>query len=91
MRFSILEDPSIPPLVSSDQGSPSSVAPEIPVASDTLLVLLSIQPINSRAPEDEAYEYYWNPVWEPSEDDIPYTPLSASPRASSSDMGDRSP
>lgn len=79
MRFSILADPSIPPPVPRDQGSPSSVAPEVPVVSDTLPVILSIKPINSRVPDDEAYEYYWNPIWEPSEDNIPNTRLGASP------------
>jgi len=91
VRFSILADPSIPSLVPSDQGSPSSVAPELPVVSDTLPVIPSIQPINSRAPDDEAYEYYWNSIWEPSEDDIPNTPIGAPSPMSSSDMEDTSP
>ena len=72
-------DLSIPFPVSSDQGSPSSVAPESPVVSDTLPVIPSVQPINSRAPDDEAFEYYWNPFWEPLEDDFPNTPMSDSP------------
>lgn len=57
--------------VPSDQGSPSFAAPEVPIASDTLPVILSIQPINSRAPGDEAYVLHSNPVWEDPEDDIP--------------------
>ena len=74
MKFVILAEPSIPSPVPSDQGSPSSVAPELPVWSDTLPVIPSIQPINSCAPDDEDYEIHWNPIWEPEEDDIPFTP-----------------
>lgn len=77
--------------VPSDQGSPSFVAPKVPVVSDTLPVILSIQPINSRAPEDETYELHWNPVWEPSEEYIPPTPPGVSVPMSSSDMEDTSP
>lgn len=84
-------DPSSSFPVSSDQGSPSSVASESPVGSDTLPVILSVQPLNSRAPDDEAFEYYWNPVWEPLDDDFPSNPMSDSPWVSSSDMEDSSP
>lgn len=55
----------------SDQGSLSFAAPEVPVASDTIPVVLSIQPINSRALGDEAYVLHSNPIWENLEDDIP--------------------
>ena len=57
--------------VPSDQGSPSSTSPEVSVASDTLPIVLSIQPINSRAPGDKAYVFHSNPIWEEPEDDIP--------------------
>ena len=57
--------------IPSDQGSPSFAALEVPVASYTLLVILSIQSINSRALGDEAYILHSNPVWEELEDDIP--------------------
>jgi len=62
--------------------------------SDTLPVIPSIQPINSCAPGDETYEIHWNPVWEPSKEDIPvweYTPLGVSVQLSSSDMEELSP
>lgn len=59
--------------------------------SDTLHVIPSIQPINSRTPDDEAYKFHWNPVWEPSKDDIPNTPTGLSTPMSSSDMEDTSP
>ena len=89
MKFVILAEPSTP--VPSDQGSPSSAAPEVPVVSDTLPVIPSIQPINSRAPEDEGYEVHWNPIWEPDEDDIPITPPSVSSSMSTSHMDETSP
>ena len=57
--------------------------------SDTLPVIPSLQPINSRAPDDETYEVHWNPIWE--EEYIPPTPPSASVPMSSSDMEDISP
>lgn len=72
----ILAESPIPSPVPSDQGFPSSVAPEILVVSDTLPIISSIQPINYHAPEDESYDIHWNPVWEPSEEDIPSTPPS---------------
>lgn len=80
----ILADPSIPSFVPSDQPSSSSVAPELPIVSDTFPLIPSIQPISSRAPDDEDYLFHWNPVWEPEVDDIPVTPTGASsPMASS--------
>ena len=91
MKFVILAESSIPSPVPSDQGSPSSVAPEVRIVSDTLPIIPSIQPINSRAPDDEAYELHWNPIWEPYEDDIPFTPTGVSVPMSSSDMDDTSP
>lgn len=91
MIFVILVDPSIPSSVPSDQPSPSSVAPEVPVVSGALPILPSVQPINSRAPDDEEFEYHWNLVWEPSEDDFPDTPTSVSSPMASSGMGDTSP
>ena len=89
MGLVILANPSTPG--PSDQGSPSSVAPEVPVVSDTLPVIPSIQPINSHAPDDEAYKIHWNLVWEPSEEDISFTPPGVSVPMSSSDMEDVSP
>lgn len=77
--------------IPSDQGSLSSVALETPVGSGTLPVIPSIQPLNSRAPEDDFYDIHWNPVWEPSEEDIPFTPPVVSVPMSSSDMDDTSP
>lgn len=59
--------------------------------SDTLPVIPSIQPINSCAPGDEAYKIHWNPILEPSEEDIPITPPGVSVQISSSDMEDISP
>ena len=85
----ILADPSTPG--PSDQGSPSSVAPEVPVVSDTLPVIPSIQPINVRAPSDEDYEEDWNPIWEPDEDDIPVTPPGMPSSMSTSQMDETSP
>lgn len=80
----ILADPSIPSSVPNNLSSSSSVAPELPVVSDTLPLIPSIQPISSRAPDDEDYLFYWNPVWEPEVDDIPVTPTGvSSPMASS--------
>ena len=89
MKFVILVEPSTP--VPSDQGSPSSIAPEVPVVSDTLPVISSIQPINSRALDDEDYEIHWNPIWEPEEDDIPFTPPGVSSPMSTSHMDETSP
>lgn len=83
-------DPSIPSPVPSDQGSPSSAAPETPICGDTLLVIPSVQPLNSRAPEDELYDLFWNPIWEPSEEDFPSTPTGVSTPMASSDMEDTS-
>lgn len=91
MTFVILADPSIPSPVPSDQPSPSSVAPEVPVVSDTFPIIPSIQLISSRTPDDEDYEYHWNPIWEPSEDDFPNTPTSVSSPVASSGMGDTYP
>lgn len=59
--------------------------------SDTIHVILSIQSINSRAPGNKAYEIHWNPIWEPSEEDIPVTPPGVSTQMSSSDMKEVSP
>ena len=87
----ILADPSIPSPVPSDQGSPSSATPETPVCGDTFPIVLSVQPLNSRAPEDELYDLFWNPVWEPSEEDFPSTPIGVSSLMASSDMEDISP
>lgn len=89
MKFIILAEPSTP--VPIDQGSPSSAAPEVPVVSDTLPVILSIQPINSRALGNEDYEVDWNPIWEPDEDDIPVTPPGVSSPMSTSHMDETSP
>jgi len=72
----------------------SFAAPEVPVASDTLPVILSIQPINSRAPGDETYDVHWNLVWENPEDDIPMwedTPFGFSAPLSPSNMEGGSP
>ena len=91
MKFFILEELPISSPVPSDQGSPSSATPKVPVVSDALPVIPSIQPINSRALGDEAYEIHWNPVWEPSEEDIPFTPPGVSVQMSSSNMEDVSP
>ena len=88
MGFVILADPSTPG--PSDQGSPSSVAPEVPVVSDTLPVIPSIQPINVRAPSDEDYEEDWNPIWEPDEDATPVTPPSVLSLKSTSHMDETS-
>ena len=80
--------------IPSDQGSPSFVAPEVPIVSDTLPVVLSIQSIKSHAPSDGAYNYHWNPIWEELKDDIPvweYTPPSFSAPLSPSDMEGGSP
>ena len=52
-EFIILAESPIPSPIPSDQGSPSSIAPEVLVVSDTLPVIPSIQPINSHAPKDE--------------------------------------
>ena len=84
-----MAEPSTP--VPSEQGSPSSTAPEVSVVSDTLPVIPSIQPINSRASDDEGYEIHWNPIWEPDEDDIPFTPLGVSSPMSTSHMDETSP
>ena len=81
----------IPSSIPSDQGSPSFVAPEVLVVSDTLPLISSIQPLNSRALEDESYDIRWNPVWEPLEEDFPLTPPSVSIPVSSSNMDDTSP
>lgn len=89
MKFVILAEPSTP--IPSDQGSLSSVALEVPVVSDTLPVIPSIQPINSRTPDDEGYEIHWNPIWEPEEDDIPFTPPGVSSPMSTSHMDETSP
>ena len=86
MNRIILADPSIPSPIPSDQGSPSSVAPETPIGSGTLPIIPSIQPLNSRTPEDDFYDIHWNPVWEPSKEDIPITPPGVSAIMSSSDM-----
>ena len=59
--------------------------------SDTLPIIPSIQPLNSRALDDKVYEIHWNPVWEPSEEDIPFTPPGVSVQMYSSDMEDVSP
>lgn len=91
MNSIILADPSIPSPIPSDQGSPSSVAPETPVCGDTFLVIPSVQPLNSHAPEDELHDLFWNPVWEPYEEDFPSTPTGASTPMDSSDMEDTSP
>lgn len=91
--FILAESPFWSP-VSRDQGSPSFVAPEPPVVSGTLPIVLSIQPINSRAPDDETYIAHWNPIWENLENDIPIwedTPLSFSAPMSPPDMEDGSP
>jgi len=77
--------------IPSDQRSPSFVAPKVSIVSDTLPVIPSIQLINSCAPEDETYKLHWNPVWEPSEEDIPPTPPGVLVPMSSSDMEDTSP
>lgn len=82
------ESPILSP-VSSGQGSSSFAAPEIPVASETLHVILSIQLIKSHAPGNETYGVHWNPIWENPEDDIPVwedTPPSFSALLSPSDM-----
>ena len=91
MKLVILAESLIPSPVPSDQGSPSSVALEVLVVSDTLLVIPSIQPINSRAPDDEAYEFHWNPIWEPYKDDIPFTRSGVSTPMSTSHMDETSP
>jgi len=62
-----------------------------PVCGDTFHVIPSVQPLNSRAPEDELYDLFWNPVWEPSEEDFPSTPIGVSSPMASSDMEDTSP
>ena len=59
--------------------------------SDTLLVILSVQLIKSCAPGDEAYAIHWNPIWEPSEEDIPFTSPGVLVPMSSSDMEEVSP
>ena len=86
----ILADPSTPSSIPSEEGSPSSVAPETPVC-DALPIVPSIQPLNSRAPEDDFYEFFYNPIWEPSDEDYPATPIGAPSPMASSDMGDASP
>jgi len=86
----LIESP-IPSPIPSDQGSPSSVAPELLVASDTLPIILSIQPLNSRAPEDESYDIRWTTIWEPSEEDFPLTPPGVSVPMSSFDMDETNP
>ena len=85
----ILADPSTPSSVPSDEGSPSSVAPETPVCG-TLPIVPCIQPLNSRAPEDDFYEFFYNPIWEPSNESYPATPVGAPSSMASSDMGDAS-
>ena len=87
----ILADPSISSPVPSDQGSPSSAALETPVCGDTFPIVPSVQPLNSRAREDELYDFFWNPVWEPSEEDFPTTLVGVASPMASSDMEDTSP
>lgn len=57
-------------------------------------MVLSIQPLSSRAPSDETYQYHWNPTWEPFEDGIPFwdhpSPRGSVPQVSS-DMNELSP
>ena len=80
--------------VSCDQESPPFTALELPVVSDTLPLVSSIQPINSRAPGDKTYIAHWNPVWEDSKDDIPVwedSPLVFSVPMSPPDMEGGSP
>lgn len=91
MNSIILANPSIPSPVPSDQGSPSSVAPETPVCGDTFPVIPSVQPLSSRALEDELHDPFWNPVWKPYKEDFPSTPTSVSTPMASSDMEDTSP
>ena len=85
-----MESP-IPSPIPSDQGSPSFVTPKVLVASDTLPIILSIQLLNSRSPEDESYDIHWNPIWEPSEEDFPLTPPGVSVPMSFSNVDDTSP
>ena len=68
---------------------PISSSSEILVVCEILSIVLSIQPIRSRAPGDETYELHWNPVWEPSDNNVPFWDYSVPP--TSSDMGDMSP
>ena len=77
--------------IPSDQGTPSSITSEVPVVSDTLPVILSIQSLNSCTPEDESYNIHWNPISKPFEEDIPVTPPSVSIPMSSSNMHETNP
>lgn len=62
--------------------------------SETLSIVPSIQPLNSRALGDETYQFHWNPIWEPSENGIPfweYTSPRVPPPPFPFDMEDTSP
>ena len=85
-----MADPSTPSSIPSEEGSPSSVALETPVCDDFPIVP-SVQPLNSRAPRDDFYEFFYNPIWEPSDKSHLATPVSAPSSMASSDMGDASP
>jgi len=60
------------------------------IASDTLLIIPGIQPLNSHASKYESYDIHWNPIWEPSNKDFPLTPCVSVPM-SSSDIDEMNP
>ena len=67
------------------------MSPEIPVVSRTLPIVPSIQPLNSRAPGDENYQFYLNPIWEPSKNGIPFWEYTSPRQQFPSDMENPSP
>ena len=86
----MVESP-ISSLVASDQDYASPVAFEVSDVSDTLPIILSIQPPDSRALGGEPYDINWNPIWENLEEEFPFTPLGVSVAMSSSYMDETTP
>jgi len=64
---------------------------EGPVVSQILPIIPSIQPISSRAPGDRDYQFYTNPIWEPSQKSTPFWEYTSPQKPFPSDMDNPSP
>ena len=64
---------------------------EGPVVSQILPIIPSIQPISSHAPGDRDYQFYTQPIWEPSQKSTPFWEYTSPQKPFSSDMDNPSP
>ena len=59
--------------------------------SEILPIVPSIQPLNSHALGDEDYQFYSNPIWEPSQNGVPFWEYTTPRQPFPSDMENTSP